>query len=108
MNEDERAEYEEKIQARIGEVWSKVEAKQEVLQKNYQDQLENIIDEVAQTKYEKLHELKMDYKNMAQDDEEMKQEMESKKAALLQEMEELKQTKIKEAKDELEAKKKEI
>ena len=33
MNEDEKAEYEEKIQARIGEVWSKIEAKQESLQK---------------------------------------------------------------------------
>ena len=39
----------------------------------------------------------MDYKALAEDDEEMKQEMESKKTATLQEMEELKQAKIKEA-----------
>jgi hypothetical protein len=31
MNEDEKAEYEEKVQARIGEVWAKIETKQENL-----------------------------------------------------------------------------
>mmetsp|Transcript_35869 Transcript_35869/g.55037 ORF Transcript_35869/g.55037 Transcript_35869/m.55037 type:complete len:185 (+) Transcript_35869:1454-2008(+) len=101
MNEDEKADYEEKIQARIGEVWQKMEVKQEVFQKEYEEALGLVIEDVAQTKFERLAELKIMYKADPE-------EFETEKKKLLEEMDQLKKTKIAEAKTELESKKKEI
>lgn len=47
MNEDEMADYEEKMQTKVQEKWAEIEKKLEQYQKEYQVQLEQIIEEVA-------------------------------------------------------------
>lgn len=46
---------------RVQTVWTEFEERQEELQKEYQDQLEDIITELTQMKFERLAEIKAQY-----------------------------------------------
>ena len=106
MNEDEIQEYEEKMQKKIQEVWASMDQKTEILQKEYQDQLETIIEEVAQQKFERIAEVKVMYKGRT--DEESKTAMDEELAEIRLQTDQLKEAKIREAKDQLEKKKQEL
>mmetsp|Transcript_14285 Transcript_14285/g.24316 ORF Transcript_14285/g.24316 Transcript_14285/m.24316 type:complete len:87 (-) Transcript_14285:547-807(-) len=55
--------YEEHIQQKINEVWTDIQQKQDKLQNDFQGQLEEIIEECAQIKFEKMAEIKFAFKN---------------------------------------------
>lgn len=48
VNEDELADYEEKMQAKVQEKWASIEKKHEQCQKEYQKQLEQIMEDIAE------------------------------------------------------------
>lgn len=107
FNEDELVKYEEDIQLRINEIWTETQNKQELIQNEFQDSLENIIEECASLKFEKMAEIKFMYKKFNDDPEKQKerdQEIENVK----QEMEVIKQQKVNKAKERMEEKKRKL
>lgn len=63
FNEEDLQNYEEHIQEKINEVWQENQREQEQVQNDYQQELETIIEECAQIKYEKMAEIKIMFKN---------------------------------------------
>lgn len=63
-------EIEQQLQEKIQEVFTDFEGKQDKLQKEYQDKLESILEDVTQLKFEKMAEVKVAFKNMDQENEE--------------------------------------
>ena len=101
-------EYEEKIQAKIQAIWSQIEVKTEKLQKDFQNERDKIIDETAELKYERIAEIKAEYKGVDQSDSEKMAEKEEKLKQIQEEMELLKQEKLSEAQKQFDQKKQEI
>lgn len=105
FNEDELAKYEEDIQVRINEIWTETQVKTELIQNEYQNNLEQIIEDQTSMKFERMAEIKFMYKKFQDDPEKMK-ERDQELEGVKQEMELLKQKKIKEAKLKMEERKK--
>lgn len=97
INEEDMQEYEEKVQAKIQQIWTQIEQKTEKLQKDYQNQRDAIIDEVAELKYEKIAEIKAEFKGVDSSDEEKMAEKDAKLKQIQDEMDKLKQEKLGEA-----------
>jgi hypothetical protein len=70
--------YEEHVQKRINEIWTKIQQKQEDLLNEFQNELEQIIEDCAMIKYEKMAIIKFTYKGDERDAEieAVKKEME--------------------------------
>jgi CHASE3 domain sensor protein len=58
VNEDELADYEEKMQNMVQEKWSSIEKKHEQYQKEYQKLVEQIMEDIAEQKFEEMAEIK--------------------------------------------------
>jgi hypothetical protein len=56
------AKYEEDIQVKINEIWTTTQTKQELIQNEYQNSLEQIIEDCASMKFEKMGEIKVMFK----------------------------------------------
>lgn len=93
---------------RIQAVWTEFEEKQEELQKGYQDQLEDIITDLTQSKFEKLAEIKAQYCNAKQEGDEGFEEREAELQKVKSVTEKTKQERIKLAQEHLEDKKKQV
>ena len=96
------------MEQRIQDVWGSIEKQTVEIQKDYQNELETIIDEVAELKYEKLAEIKVMYKKFDPSDAEKMQEKQDEIDTIKSEMEVLKLTRIDEAKKKMEFQKKSI
>jgi hypothetical protein len=90
------------MEQRIQDVWGSIEKQTVEIQKDYQNELETIIDEVAELKYEKLAEIKAMYKKFDPSDAEKMQEKQDEIDTIKSEMEVLKLTRIDEAKKKME------
>ena len=101
FNDDDLQNYEQHIQQQINDIWNDCQKKQEQLQNNFQVELEEIIEECAGIKYEKMSDIKLLYKNCSED------QIPAKERELAQvkiDMEELKKKKVEEAKEVLQGK----
>jgi hypothetical protein len=97
MNEDEMAEYEERIQARVQEKWAEIEKKMEKFQKEYEHELEQIVEENCMMLFQEQNELK----KQETDPDTLKRNLDE----LRLKMNTLKSQKLEEAKKKLEANK---
>ena len=86
-------------------MWASIEQRQEEIQKEYQIKLEEIIEEVAQLKFEQLAEIKVMYKKADPNDAELMKQKEQEIADVKANADKLKEDKMKEAQKELEQKK---
>lgn len=86
------------MEKRIQDVWGSIEKQTVEIQKEYQIELEKIIDEVAELKYEKLAEVKIMYKKVDPSDTEKMKEKQEEIDTIKSDMEVLKLRRIDEAK----------
>ena len=96
------------MQAQVQVKWAEIEKKLESYQKEYQNMLEQIIEEVAQQKYEEMAEIKAIMKKIDPSDEEALAEKKDELEQVKVNMDKLKESKINEAKEILETRKKEL
>mmetsp|Transcript_2357 Transcript_2357/g.3567 ORF Transcript_2357/g.3567 Transcript_2357/m.3567 type:complete len:83 (+) Transcript_2357:1070-1318(+) len=80
-------QYEDLIQTKINDVWTNIQERLDQLQTDYQDEVEEIIEDCAQLKFEKMAEIKIMYKNCP---EEEIADRDKEIAVVKQEMEEIK------------------
>jgi hypothetical protein len=73
FNEEDLQKYEEDIQLRINEIWTETQEKQELIQNEYQDEVESIIEDLMEMKFEKMGEVKFMYKKLLDDPEKVKE-----------------------------------
>ena len=95
FNEEEMQNYEENIQQKINDIWTSVQQKQDQLQNDFQTELEDIIEDCAGIKFEKMAEIKFMYKKC---DESEFAARDAELAQVKQDMEELKNKRVAEAK----------
>lgn len=64
LNEEDMQDYEEKIQARIATLMTQIDEKTETLQKDFQAQRDEIMEEIAELKYGRMAEVRAEFKNV--------------------------------------------
>ena len=86
LNEEDMQDYEEKIQSRIATLMTQIEKKTETLQKDFQNQRDEIMEEIAELKYGRMAEVRAEFKNVDPSDEEKQAEKDKKMAEIQSEI----------------------
>ena len=86
LNEEDMQDYEEKIQSRIATLMTQIEEKTETLQKDFQNQRDEIMEEIAELKYGRMAEVRAEFKNVDPSDEEKQAEKDKKMAEIQSEI----------------------
>lgn len=95
FNEEEMQNYEENIQQKINDIWTYVQQQQDHLQNAFQAELEDIIEDCAGIKFERMAEIKFMYKKCEESEFAAR---DAELAQVKQDMEELKNKRVAEAK----------
>ena len=82
-------------------MWTDIQVKQDKIQQDYQGKLETIIEECAQLKFEKISQIKLQFKK--EDTEDQQADRDRQIEEIKAEMEDLKQQRIDEAKQRLQS-----